>query len=463
MFVGSRMNSSRAAFVGKGYCTATTDGWAGDCEKGLLGTWRMGPDLPNVAACIKRCQACVRCRFVSVSTINRDCSWYAGCTTGSLGHVYGGGNYRTYRVKPNTPPPEPQRQCTQEQLASPRAAQHNRTFSGEAGVHFVTFYSEGPPRDPGIPLGAMARLLEAAFAPHVDSFRGYTPHEVRRQQVYGVRGDAVVRASNVTASMNTGLSAIGQLAAKPFVILHRLLELPRGDLLVYKDANVLKRPNLLAGAADLRDVAEWALERAGPAADVFIPFENAHLKLKHHCKTHAIRTMVPPSRWQEVFEKPLHHSCQLVAKHTPAAVEFLWRWLQACLNHDMLAQEPDPRATRHPDFRWHTHEQCLFSLVAALTHNDYRRQLWFCWTLERASARELPLLSGEAVPPDLTAPCSAPRTTMLRTWLPVNTTRWGHCIDVECPGLRRDCAWSEKMLPWFRQPPGSPCCRLGQD
>jgi hypothetical protein len=27
----------------------------------------------------------------------------------------------------------------------------------------------------------------------------------------------------------------------------RLLELPEGALLVYKDANVLKRPNLLAG------------------------------------------------------------------------------------------------------------------------------------------------------------------------------------------------------------------------
>jgi hypothetical protein len=32
-----------------------------------------------------------------------------------------------------------------------------------------------------------------------------------------------------------------------------MLEIPHGDLLLYKDANVVKRPNLLAGAARVRD------------------------------------------------------------------------------------------------------------------------------------------------------------------------------------------------------------------
>ena len=83
--------------------------------------------------------------------------------------------------------------------------------------------------------------------------------------------------------------------------------------------------------------------------------------------------MAPRDLWEALFESPLHHSCQLVTRRSPAAVAFLWQWLKACLNHEMLAQEPDPRATRHPKFRWHTHEQCLFSIVSALQHNDYRR------------------------------------------------------------------------------------------
>ena len=47
-----------------------------------------------------------------------------------------------------------------------------------------------------------------------------------------VLGAQVVRQSNISASMNTGLSAIGQLAAKPFVILLRMLELPKGAALL---------------------------------------------------------------------------------------------------------------------------------------------------------------------------------------------------------------------------------------
>jgi hypothetical protein len=213
-------NASHAQYVGKGYCTATTDGWAGDCTRGLLGSWRMGHSIPDAAACIQRCHKCTQCRFVSISTANRDCSWYAGCIVGSLGQVYGGESYSTYRVKVS-------RRKRREPLCSYQDHDHpdratasgpgDPLLSAEPQVHFVTFYSEGPPHDPGIPLGAMAGLLEAAFKPHVDSFRGYTPSDVRRSEVYGVRGESVVKASNVTASMNTGLSAIGQLAAKPFV------------------------------------------------------------------------------------------------------------------------------------------------------------------------------------------------------------------------------------------------------
>ena len=43
-----------------------------------------------------------------------------------------------------------------------------------------------------------------------------------------------------------------------------------------------------------------------------------------------------PAMHAEAFESPLHHSCQLVARRTPKAEAFLWRWLQACLRREML-------------------------------------------------------------------------------------------------------------------------------
>ena len=317
--------------VGRGYCSASSEGSEGDCARGLIGTWLIG-DLPQ---CIERCKQCAQCNFVSFSKRHRDCSWFAGCATKALGKLYGGDAFDTFRVKPargRTRCPGAHR--TKARMpAAPHAV--SAGAAPAVGVHLVTFFSEGQPRDGGMPLGAVAGVLEAAFAPYVDSYRGYTPTGLYNSTLQwgdhpGVPGRAVVKPSRVSATMNTGLSAIGQLAAKPYAILLRILEIPHGDLLLYKDANVVKRPNLLAGAARVRETLAWTLQEAQPAQDVFIPFENTQLKLKHHCKSHAVRTMAPAERHHEIFESPIHHSCQLVARRTPAAEAFLWAWLQAC-------------------------------------------------------------------------------------------------------------------------------------
>ena len=38
--------------VGTGYCTPTVEGWEGDCERGLLGTWPLPARLGAASASI---------------------------------------------------------------------------------------------------------------------------------------------------------------------------------------------------------------------------------------------------------------------------------------------------------------------------------------------------------------------------------------------------------------------------
>ena len=248
----------RHMHIGRGYCSASSEGSEGDCARGLIGTWLIG-DLPQ---CIERCKQCAQCNFVSFAKQHRDCSWFAGCATKALGKLFGGDAFDTYRVKPargrTRCPGAPPRTKARAPQAAPRAVSAAPGAAPAVGVHLVTFFSEGMPRDGGMPLGAVAGVLEAAFAPYVDSYRGYTPTGLYNRTLHwgehpGVPGRAVVKPSRVSATMNTGLSAIGQLAAKPYAILLRMLEIPHGDLLLYKDANVVKRPNLLAGAARVRE------------------------------------------------------------------------------------------------------------------------------------------------------------------------------------------------------------------
>ena len=75
-----------AASYGSGFCQATEEGKPGDCSVGTMGSWGLGARHTiswKVASqvCMHRCLACNRCRFVSVSLTQKDCSWYASCDT----------------------------------------------------------------------------------------------------------------------------------------------------------------------------------------------------------------------------------------------------------------------------------------------------------------------------------------------------------------------------------------------
>ena len=445
-------------YVGQGYCSTTVSGWQGDCENGLIGTWQ----IVKQDACIDRCMSCKQCAFISFSKRNSDCSWFNMCVPRALGQLWDGAQYATYQVRRAAP-------ATKCRGNSDKQHPIAAASQPEPGVHLVTFYSEGGSKDHGMPLGEVASVLKATFAPYVDSYRGYTPTKLLNTTIeWGkeppIWGGRVVRPSKVAATMNMGLSAIGHLAAKPFAILHRLLSIPQGDLLLFKDANILKRPNLLAGAAEVRHTVAWTMREAAPAQDVFIPFENEKLKLKHHCKSYAIRTLAPETMHTQLFESPLHHSCQLVARRTPRAEALLWEWLQACLRKEMLEELPNPMP--HPDYRWHTHEQCMFSIVSALMDNEYTRRLWFCWTWEPASVRELPPSSTDAMvaDPRLRQPCREPDSTAARRWLPSHANNKGRCLAVECPGFARRCDLETTMFPWIQRRPGQACtCTVSMD
>lgn len=75
-----------------GYCRATDTGDAGDCLRGQQGSWRLNPwmrgwtrGIYDEWSCVRHCvRHCARCRFVSVSIADGDCSWYSDCRMDAL-------------------------------------------------------------------------------------------------------------------------------------------------------------------------------------------------------------------------------------------------------------------------------------------------------------------------------------------------------------------------------------------
>lgn len=77
LLISSQASSS---LVGRrGYCAPTKDSAAGDCNSGSKGSWPLQGTTP-LASCLQRCaENCARCRFVSFSPSNLECSWYHDC------------------------------------------------------------------------------------------------------------------------------------------------------------------------------------------------------------------------------------------------------------------------------------------------------------------------------------------------------------------------------------------------
>ena len=267
---------------------------------------------------------------MSYSRVNRDCSWHHACAGDSLNdHGVGGPTYKTVRVRDVSMALAATARCPR---AAGRPGIGRALLDGEEAerptrrgraetVHVVTFYSEGPPHDRGKPLSAHAGVLEAAFAPHVGSFRAYSAREVRTLRLRtGESGADVLAESSHPAVKNPGLAALGHMAVKPFLLLHRLEALAPGEWLIFLDVNVLqhalagwsrratectwlplnaaecsphqvlKHPELLSGARRLSETTEWLWNRTRPSADVFMPHEAPGKLVKHFCKTHAVCT-----------------------------------------------------------------------------------------------------------------------------------------------------------------------------
>ena len=92
-YVG-RENSYQAQI---GFCGYTNFD-EGNCNTSEWGAWHFtGP----ITSCIAKCHSCERCRYVSFSHTNEDCSWYFSCDRTNLKLENNGETYKTILVKQN--------------------------------------------------------------------------------------------------------------------------------------------------------------------------------------------------------------------------------------------------------------------------------------------------------------------------------------------------------------------------
>ncbi len=101
----TRRNDSVTRWIrdaGQGHCGATTT--EGDCLLGAQGSfgWSLhARDLASaVTWCGAQCRVCAQCKYITISTAYKDCSWYRSCDLGSLHKPPNNSPWKSFRSGP---------------------------------------------------------------------------------------------------------------------------------------------------------------------------------------------------------------------------------------------------------------------------------------------------------------------------------------------------------------------------
>jgi hypothetical protein len=248
-------------------------------------------------------------------------------------------------------------------------------------VHLATAYSRGPPHDRGLNLSQAHRIFEDTFAPHFDSYRGWTIAELR------VVAPQLTREFPDTDALpfNPGFEKVGFLAYKAHVLRAALDSAAAGDVVVYRDMNVLKYPQYSGLPTELRGLALWTLGASG--ADFFVGITHERWPVLRTLKSSAIRELVlgfwpsasalrrgyaaveaeAATRGIELPLRLVHHFPELMAnfivvRKSAQGYAMLGAWARALRNERWLRPEPDEAP--HPCFHHFTPDQGLLAVTA---------------------------------------------------------------------------------------------------
>ncbi len=222
-------------------------------------------------------------------------------------------------------------------------------------VNLILFHSEGPPHDNASNLTDTVNDVITFAKPHVDNIFVYNPRILKNLgyekyvKDYGDVGEA---------KFNNGIQHIGFLGFRPLTFLLELEKMKDGEILVHRDVNYKKYPQLKDYTNFKKQIIKYLDECK---FDVFISRENEDLQLIQCCKTNVIRELGNNDEFVKNF--PLLICNFIIMRKSNITMELLREWLKACENEEWLNGkkygEMDPR------YFVSTSEQCLIGVIIA--------------------------------------------------------------------------------------------------
>ncbi|PSW60146.1 hypothetical protein C0W54_17025 [Photobacterium kishitanii] len=223
-------------------------------------------------------------------------------------------------------------------------------------TNLVFFYSEGAPNDNALDLSENKKLVIDAAKDHVDNIIYYTPKKLRDS---GWHDFLKEYKSTGLVTANPGMSKIGFSAWKPLIILLELEKMDDGDILIYRDSNIKKYPQL-AEYSGVKKLADECLNLCG--FDFFTCHHDFPIKNRNITKTNVIRELGEDHVFS--YEYPtIMGGLFIVVRKSEASMCLVKEWLSGCENDEWINGEQ--YGELDPSFVHSTSEQAILSVIIA--------------------------------------------------------------------------------------------------
>lgn len=250
-------------------------------------------------------------------------------------------------------------------------------------IHFVSFYTEGPPYDLCTDMTLPASRYKESISPYVDSVHFFTPKELSlNEKTYKL----VAPVEGATPNpYNPGVHNIGFLKWKPYIVLKALEEAGPNDIVYYRDANIAKYPSILDSVHETRSLLKMVLS----LTDVFVPIENhPYLKMKKNVKREIFEDL---GRYDhEYLESYGYNSSIVICRKSELSMRIMREWLDGCMQDRLINY--DTTKQQHPDYGWNVQEQSILNIVLKrniLNGNLPMKYPWYSLNMRHFTMRDL--------------------------------------------------------------------------
>jgi hypothetical protein len=222
-------------------------------------------------------------------------------------------------------------------------------------IYFVGFCSEGEEYDKGLNLSKSKEMLINSLQDKNIEYTFYSPR-ILKEKGYGEFVKEHESAGLLHGS-NANMNLVGFCAWKPLILLLELEKVNEGDIVVYRDCNCEKYPQIKDfdhfknHIDEIMDIVQF---------DFFMPIGRGKQDtIEQFCKSNVIEELAINKEFTKHF--PMLIANFIVCRKSNTTIEILNEWKKYCLVDKYINGEQ--HGELYPGFLWHTPEQGILSVL----------------------------------------------------------------------------------------------------